>query len=100
MRNLCHTPGFVNGVGQGFLTENVLTFLHRRDGDGRVQIVGGADHHGIHIFLLFEQLTEVNIGCAAVIVSGSLFRAVIRVNNLLTRFAAGDASCRPQRMCP
>ncbi len=63
-----------------------------------MQIVGGTDDDRVEIFLLFQQLAEVVVGRAAVILAGALLRAVIAVDNFLARFAAGDAAGDGERM--
>src|SRR5215469_4645993 len=88
----------INRVGQWFLTEDVLPFLHGRRGNRRVQIVGRAHHDGVNIFFLFEQFAEIAVGGTAAIVAGALPASVIGVNDLLAWFAPRNPGWRYQRM--
>lgn len=38
---------FVDGMGKRLLAEDVFAFLHRGSGDGRVQVVRGANDYRI-----------------------------------------------------
>ena len=57
--------GFVDGVRERLLAENVFVLTHGRGGDGGVEMVGGADDDGIEIFFFFEEFAVVGIGRTA-----------------------------------
>ena len=57
-----------------------------------MQIVGGADDNGVEVLLLVEQIAEIAVGRAAMILTGTLLRTVIAVDDFLARFPAGDAA--------
>ncbi len=70
----------------------MFALLHGGGCDGGMKIVGGTDHHGIEILLLFEKFAEINIGGATAILAGALLGGVQRVDNFLGGFATGNAA--------
>jgi len=64
----CHPAGFENGVRQRFLAVDMLSRLHRRDGDCGVGVVGSNHEHGVDAFLLFEHLAKIVVGSAGAVV--------------------------------
>jgi hypothetical protein len=58
-RDFAHTAGFEHCVRQRLLTENMLAKLHRRNGDGRVHVVGRGDDHGVERVRLVKQPPKV-----------------------------------------
>ena len=57
--------GFVDGVREGLLAENVFVFAHGRGGNGGVEMVGGADDDGVEVFFFFEEFAVIGIGRTA-----------------------------------
>jgi hypothetical protein len=52
-------PGLVQGLGQGLLSVDVQSPLHRPHGDRSVHVIGCRDVHGIEVLLLVEKLAPV-----------------------------------------
>ena len=92
-RGLDDYPGLVDAVGQGLVHEDVLAFLHRGHGDGRVEMIGCHDFDRVQVFFLFEQLAKIGISGAAL----KLFRALLLCVNGLDEFLGNVASSRDAR---
>ena len=57
---LAEATRLLQGAGEGFLTIDVLAELHRRHCDGRVQVVGCADHDRVDLLVfLVEKFAPV-----------------------------------------
>ena len=61
-----------------------------------MEIVGRADDYRVEVFLLFQQLAEVNESGASFGLPRALLRPVIAVHNFLRGFASGDAAGHAQ----
>ena len=55
-------PGFPDGVGQGFLGENMFAGHHGEGGGGEVVVVRRADHHGIDVLRLLRRTSSGSPG--------------------------------------
>jgi hypothetical protein len=60
-RRLGQDTGFVNGMGQWFLTVYVLAQIHRGHGGNGMDVIGGAYGYGINVLLLVQHLTKVRV---------------------------------------
>ena len=58
-------PRLVKEVADRLVDDDVLAGLHRREGDRRVEVVGGHDVDGVEVLLLRQHLAEVGVGVAA-----------------------------------
>src|SRR5580658_31387 len=91
-RNFSNAPRLINGVGQRLLAKNMFAFPHRSGRHSRMKIVGSTHDNGVDILLLLQQLAEVAISRASLILSRARLRAVISVNNFLARFAPRNSA--------
>jgi len=60
-----YAAGFVDGVRERLLAENVFVFTHGRGGDGGVEMVGSADDDSVEIFFFVEEFAVIGIGRTA-----------------------------------
>ena len=83
---------FVQPVGDRLVHQDVLALLHRRDGDGRVKMIGRHDLDGVQVLFFVQQFAEVGVGGARLELLRAPLVGVVGVDDFPAHFPAAGAA--------